>query len=109
MILNQNSTASTLYVLNDEQMSKMLESFAMRAVELWQEAEEKRKPRYLSRKEVAELLGVTLPSVHRYVNEGILKPCYLNDKRKPLFIEQEVTQAIQRGVLGKYCRKEGYA
>lgn len=107
MVLNQNSTATTLYVLNDEQMNKMLENFAMRAVELWQEAEEKRKPRYLSRKEVAELLGVTLPSIHRYVHEGMLKPYYMEGKRKPYFIEQEVTQAIERGVLGKYARKEG--
>lgn len=64
---------------------------------------EQQEPRMYTRKEVAERLGVSLPTVHALMNQGILKPVHVG--RKPLFRAQEVEEAISTGELRKYKRR----
>lgn len=48
----------------------------------------------LSRKEVAELLGVSLVTLHNHNKKGILKPSY-KVGRKPLYRLSDVLEQIQ--------------
>lgn len=63
----------------------------------------KQAPRMYTRKEVAERLGVSLPTVHALINQGILKPTRVG--RKPLFKAQDIEEAISTGELRKYKRR----
>lgn len=63
----------------------------------------KQEPRMYTRKEVAERLGVSLPTIHLLMNQGILKPNYVG--RKPLFKAQDIEEAISTGELRKYKRR----
>lgn len=63
----------------------------------------KQAPRMYTRKEVAERLGVSLPTVHALMNQGILKPTHVG--RKPLFKAQDIEEAISTGELRKYKRR----
>lgn len=62
----------------------------------------KKEPRMYTRKEVAERLKISLPTLHSLMNQGILKPTYVG--RKPLFNAFEIEEAIATGQLCKYKR-----
>ena len=50
--------------------------------------------KFLSRKEVAEMLGISLVTLHNHNKKGILKPsCKIG--RKPLYIMSDVLEQIQ--------------
>lgn len=99
-----NKTMTTIYVVNGEQLALMGETIAKSVVDMLKEMEEAKKPRYISRKEVAELLGVTLPSIHNYVNQGLLKPCYIGGK--PRFNATEIEQSMREGKIGRYMHNK---
>ena len=63
----------------------------------------KQAPRMYTRKEVAERLNVSLPTVHELVKQGIIVPTYVG--RKPLFKAQDIEEAISTGELRKYKRR----
>lgn len=69
-----------------------------------QEELAKKEPKMYTRKEVAERLGVSLPTVHALMNQGILKPTHVG--RKPLFKVQNIEEAISTGELRKYKRRK---
>lgn len=48
----------------------------------------------LSRKEVAEMLGISLVTLHNHNKKGILKPSY-KIGRKPLYKMSDVLQQIE--------------
>lgn len=64
----------------------------------------KKEPKMYTRMEVAERLNVSLPTVHEFVKQGILKPTYVG--RKPLFKAQDVEEAISAGELRKYKKRK---
>lgn len=63
----------------------------------------KQAPRMYTRKEVAERLNVSLPTVHELMKQGIIVPTYVG--RKPLFKVQDIEEAISTGELRKYKRR----
>lgn len=63
----------------------------------------KQSPRMYTRKEVAERLNVSLPTVHELVKQGAIIPTYVG--RKPLFKAQDIEEAINTGQLRKYRRR----
>lgn len=63
----------------------------------------KQAPRMYTRKEVAERLNVSLPTVHELVKQGIIVPTYVG--RKPLFKAKDIEEAISTGELRKYKRR----
>lgn len=69
-----------------------------------QEELAKKEPKMYTRKEVAERLGVSLPTVHALVMQGIIVPTYVG--RKPLFKAQDIEEAISTGELRKYKRRK---
>jgi excisionase family DNA binding protein len=63
------------------------------------EAAKPQARKYMSREQVCELLHISLPTLHRRVNSGVL-PCYKNG-RKTLFKTTEVeTSLIKLNVEG---------
>lgn len=63
------------------------------------EAAKPQAQKYMSREQVCELLHISLPTLHRRVNSGVL-PCYKNG-RKTLFKTTEVeTSLIKLNVEG---------
>jgi excisionase family DNA binding protein len=48
---------------------------------------------YLTRQQVAEMFNVTLPTVHSWMNAGILKPYKIGNKTR--FLKSEVLKAAK--------------
>ena len=92
--------------MNEEQMALLVERIARMFVKMFNEMEEAKKPRYISRRECAEMLGVTLPTIHNYVNQGKLTPHYFNGSSKPRFEMGEIERGLQSGELGKYTHNK---
>ncbi|MCH4156645.1 MAG: helix-turn-helix domain-containing protein [Muribaculaceae bacterium] len=59
-----------------------------------------KKPKYYTRKDLCDLLRVTLRSVDNYVDRGIIKPKKVQGRI--LFSAEEIDDAIQGGKLTKY-------
>jgi hypothetical protein len=60
----------------------------------------KNKPKYYTRKDLCNLLRVTLRSVDNYTDRGIIKPKKVQGRI--LFSAEEIDDAIQGGKLTKY-------
>lgn len=69
-----------------------------------QEEMAKKEPKMYTRMEVAERLGVSLPTVHSLIIQGIIVPTYVG--RKPLFKARDIEEAISTGKLRKYKRRK---
>ena len=52
------------------------------------------KPKLMSRKEVAEMLGISLVTLHNHNKKGILKPSF-KIGRKPLYLLDDVLEQIE--------------
>lgn len=63
----------------------------------------KQEPKMYTRKEVAEKLNISLPTLHELVKQGVIVPTYVG--RKPLFKVQDIEEAISTGKLRKYKRR----
>lgn len=98
------------FVLTAEQQGAILQIFepvfnelvdrmALKARQLCDEA----RPRYYSRAELANLLRVSLPTIHSYIHEGRINPLKINGKT--LFDANEVDRLIEGGRLRKFARK----
>lgn len=97
---------TTQFSLSDGQMSSLLDLFsplidafvekvAQRARQLAEEAQ----PHYYSRAEVADLLHISMPTLHAMVNAGVLKPEKVG--RRVLFAAQAVDDGLRDGSLRK--------
>jgi excisionase family DNA binding protein len=62
------------------------------------------EPRFITRAEVAEMLGVSLVTVHSYVNRGLLECKKIG--HKTLFSEADVLKAIQGKKVYKFKHTE---
>lgn len=101
----QNGRTATLSI-TDAQMgsllglfSPLIDTFVERVAQRVKQLEEEKEPRYYSRKEVAELLHVTLPTLHAMVNAGALHPKKVGGR--VLFDAKVVDEAIRCGKLTK--------
>lgn len=101
----QNGHTATL-TITDAQMggllslfSPLIDTFVERVAKRVKQLEEEKEPRYYSRKEVAELLHVTLPTLHAMVNAGALHPKKVGGR--VLFDAKVVDEAIRCGRLTK--------
>ena len=79
--------------------SPLVDIFVERVAQRVKQLEDDKEPRYYSRKEVAELLHVSLPTLHAMCNAGALQPQKIGGR--VLFSAQGVDEAIRRGVLHK--------
>ena len=97
---------TTQFSLTDGQMTSLLDLFsplidafvekvAQRARQLAEEAQ----PHYYSRAEVADLLHISMPTLHAMVNAGVLKPEKVG--RRVLFAAQAVDDGLRDGSLRK--------
>ena len=82
---------------------ELVERIAQRVKQL----DEEKEPRYYSRKEVADLLHVTLPTLHTMVKGGALNPEKVGGR--VLFAAQAVDEAIKCGTLRKSTWRKGGA
>jgi len=62
------------------------------------------EPRFITRAEVAEMLGVSLVTVHSYVNRGLLECKKIG--HKTLFSEADVLKAIKGKKVYKFKHTE---
>jgi len=62
------------------------------------------EPRFITRAEVAEMLGVSLVTVHSYVNRGLLECKKIG--HKTLFSEADVLKAIKARKVYKFKHTE---
>ena len=75
--------------------------------EVLTEAEAERaaqEPKFLTRQQVAEMLGVSLVTVHSYINRGFLESKKIG--HKTLFSEADVLKAIQGKKVYKFKHTE---
>lgn len=75
--------------------------------EALQEMDAERKeqePRFITRAEVAEMLGVSLVTLHSYVNRGLLESKKIG--HKTLFSEADVLKAIKSKKVYKFKHTE---
>lgn len=63
---------------------------------------ERKEVRYYSRKELAKILGVSLPTISGMVNRGMLHPRRLG--KRVLFDSKEIDDALRENKLAKYKR-----
>ncbi len=47
-------------------------------------------PHYLTRKHAATILGVSLSTVNRLIQEGVIKPVKVTGHRQPRLVKQEI-------------------
>ena len=87
---------ATLMTLFEPLVDAFIEKVAQRTRQLIDEA----KPRFYSRKEVAELLHVSLVTVHHMINAGVLQPEKVG--KRTLFAAQVVDEGIKDGTLRKF-------
>ena len=80
--------------------SPLIDTFVERVAQRVRQLEEEKEPRYYSRKEVAELLHVTLPTLHAMVNAGALHPKKIGGR--VIFDAKVVDEAIRCGKLTKH-------
>jgi len=106
MIGTTNGRTAT-FTLTDSQMgniltlfSPLIDSFIERVAQRVKQLTDEAKPRYYSRKETADLLHVTLPTLHAMVNAGALKPKRVG--RHVLFDAQTIDEGIHNGSLTKF-------
>lgn len=84
----------------------LVDSFVEKVALRVREMQEAAKPRYYSRNDVADLLHVSLPTIHSMVHAGVLHPQKVGGR--VLFAAQDVDDAIQRGDLTRaQWRKKG--
>ena len=79
--------------------SPLFENLVERVAQRVRQLETEKEPRYYSRREVAELLHVSLPTLHAMCNAGVLHPQKIGGR--VLFPAQSVDEAIKRGDLTK--------
>lgn len=84
--------------------SPLIDSFVERVAQRVKQLEAEKEPRYYSRKEVAELLHVTLPTLHAMINAKVLQPIKVGGR--VLFEAQAVDEAIRCGMLTKSIWKK---
>lgn len=85
----------------------LMDVFVQKVADRVRQLQEEAKPRYYTRKQVADLLHVSLPTVHSMMNEGVLKPEKVG--RRVLFAAQAVDDGLRDGSLRKstWKRKGG--
>ncbi len=66
-------------------------------------SERQRKPNYLTRKQVMELLHISNGTFYNYLKKGKLNPVYIGEE--PRFIEDDIHTAMRTGKLSKYSQK----
>lgn len=64
--------------------------------------EESRKPHFLTRREAANFLKISLPTLHKMINEGRLHPLAIGGRR--LFSQADLMAAMEAGTVRKYQR-----
>lgn len=98
-----DSQMAAVFNLFEPLFDELVERIAARVKQL----EEEKEPRYYSRKEVADLLHVTLPTLHTMVKGGVLNPKKVGGR--VLFAAQAVDEAIKCGTLRKSTWRKGGA
>ena len=82
--------------------SELADVICARLDERLQAVEESSKPHFLTRFEAANFLKISLPTLHKFVNEGKLHPLKIGGRR--LFAESDLLAAMEAGVVCKYQR-----
>ena len=95
----QPAQQAAIIQLFEPLFDELIDRMSLKVRQLCDEA----RPRYYSRAELAELLHVSLPTVHGYIKDGRLTPLKINGKT--LFNASEVDRLIEGGELRKYARK----
>lgn len=80
----------------------LIAMFVDRVAERVRQMEEAKEPRYYSRQDVAQLLHVTLPTVHSFVRRGLLVPERIGGK--VLFNANAVDEAVRTGRVRKHMK-----
>lgn len=80
-------------------LSPVMDAFTERVAQRVRQMEEEKEPRYYSRKEVAELLHVSLPTLHAMIKGGAVVPKKIG--RRTLFEAKSVDEAIRNGAVKK--------
>ncbi len=105
---------TTTFTLTDGQLaslmnlfSPLMDAFVQKVADRVRQLQEEAKPRYYSRQEVAELLHVSLPTIHAMMNAGALTPQRLGGR--VLFSAAAVEEGIAAGTLkkGTWTKKGG--
>ena len=79
--------------------SPLVDHIVERVAQRVKQIEEEKEPRFYSRKEVSDILHVSLPTLHAMCNAGALHPQKIGGR--VLFAAQEVDEAIKCGKLHK--------
>ena len=82
--------------------SPVIDNFVERVAQRVKQMADEQTPKYYTRQQVADLLSVSLPTVHAMVKRGDLQPLKPNGGRHTLFDARVVDEAIRGGSLRKF-------
>ncbi|MBO5596187.1 MAG: hypothetical protein J5917_05375 [Bacteroidales bacterium] len=108
--LKQNNTMSgtTLYQITENDLTalaaKLIDQYRATHPDQQTAAKpEDTKPRFYTRKEAADILKTTLPTIHAMMNDGSIR--FTKANRKTLIFADYLDEAVKSGKLAKYQRR----
>lgn len=87
-------------------IAPFVDIFVEKVAEKVKEMATAKEPRYYTRQEACEVLGVTLPTLHEYTKRGDLQAFKMNGR--VLYDAWAVDEAVKTKGVYKYKRKGGY-
>lgn len=88
-------------------LSPLMDIFVEKVAERVKEMSETKEPRYYTRKQACEVLGITLPTLNDYTKRGDLQSFRMNGR--VLYDAWAVDEAIRTKKVYKGMRKRGAA
>ncbi len=95
-----HSGQATIIMMSADDLRREFDRAVAKAIK---DSEQQRKPTYLTRKQVMELLHISNGTFYNYMKKGKLKPVYIGEE--PRFIEDDIHAAMRTGKLSKYSQK----
>lgn len=94
--------STPVYTLTVLQFRELTKSLVLECLEGLKPNQDSTLPRYRTRKEVSEILGLSYPTMDRYDKRGILKKSWVG--RRVLYSEESIKDAVR--ILNKQDGKD---
>jgi excisionase family DNA binding protein len=100
----RNTKNMTMEQLLIDFLKPLIKQSVREAMTEFETEQKEQQPRFLTRYQVAEMLGVSLVTLHSYVNRGLLESKKIGNKTR--FAEADVLKAIKSRKVYKFKHME---
>lgn len=97
---------SEVVILTSDDLNQRVYDAVAKALQGLMPQHQKSSEEYITRKQASERLKVSLPTIHAYINKGVLIPYKIEGRT--LFKAVEVEEAISKQYISKYKHKMGW-